>query len=105
MLWGRILWLIPSSATRDSYESDQFLAKPPEPSKGNKLKLSNVIKQRLQLAEHGRWDVLLKHYMADLALTNVPVRGANYQSDGDLTFIPPTTLVHSNELHTRWTGE
>ena len=83
-------------------ESDQVPAKPPEPSKGDKLKLRNVIKQRLQHAENGRWDALLKHYMADLALANVLVRGANSQSDGDLSLIPPTTLVHSNELHTKW---
>ena len=40
-------------------------------ARGDKLKLRNVIKQRLQFAEHGRWDVLLKHYMVDLALANV----------------------------------
>ena len=45
--------------TRDSYDSDQDPAKPPEPSKGDKLKLRNVIKQRLQFDEKGRWDVLL----------------------------------------------
>ena len=32
LLWGRILWLLPTLVTRDSYESDQDLAKPPEPS-------------------------------------------------------------------------
>ena len=45
---------------RDSYESDQDPTKPPEPSQGYKLKLRNVIKQHLQLAEQGRWGVLLE---------------------------------------------
>ena len=44
----------------------QELAEPPESSKSERLKLWNVIKQRLQLAEQGRWDVLLKHYQGDL---------------------------------------
>ena len=59
LLWGRILRLLSTLATRDSYESDEDPAKPPEPSNGDKLKLRNVIKQRLQLAEQGGGDVLL----------------------------------------------
>ena len=86
---GNLLWLLPTLGTFDAYESDRDPAKPAEPSKGDRRKLRCVTKQRLQLAEKGRWDVLLKHYMADLELDNVLVRGANSQSDGDLTLNAP----------------
>ena len=51
-----------------------------------------MIKQRLQLTEQDMWDVLLKHYLTDLELAIMPMRGANSQIYADLTLDTPNDV-------------